>query len=339
MKSLNNSTLNTFAVIIPAYNAEKTLERCIKSVLNQTIKANEIIIINDGSEDKTSEIIENFTSQNLPITHAHQKNLGVSTSRNRGIQLAEANQIMFLDADDYWVSTKIETHMQHLNKHKNCVASFTNYLVEDSSQHKLIDNNKSNHKYQITKQNLALAKAVIHGSASSIVCSRSIFEQIGGFDEHLNFGEDLDMWIRLAQDNEICEIKELGTIISKNEKSSQMKLLNDKSSWLLSDTYLYIWRKNKIEFETRSDRKSARLLLRIEMRRHRFSIRKIIFDFPINLREIDNGFYLQIYRNYPNYLLYLFTDIRFEFLVVFTRLCDRIACLLNSLHFFGKNRK
>jgi glycosyltransferase involved in cell wall biosynthesis len=310
-------------VIIPAYNAEKTLERCVKSVLNQTIKPNEIIIINDGSEDKTSEVIESLANTNNLIKHLFQSNAGVSKSRNRGIMVAESTQVMFLDADDYWIPTKIEAHMRHLNEHETCSASFTNYFIEESLKSESLFRNNSKNLYPITKQNIALARVVVHGSASSMVCRRNIFAKIEGFDANLKFGEDLDMWVRLAQNFEICEINKYETVIVRDKNSSQGRMLTKNKSWLITDMYLYIWSKNKIPFDSKTDKKNARLLLRIDLRKHVFSMKKILCSFPLQLQKNDNKLFRNLYSNYPFYLFFLYTDIRYDLIVFLRKLFNR----------------
>ena len=319
MKYQKDTKQNSFAVIIPAYNAEKTLGRCVKSVLNQTKKPNEVIIINDGSEDKTSEVIENLASTNKLIKYLFQSNEGVSKSRNNGIMLAESTHVMFLDADDYWMPTKIETHIRHLHKHETCCASFTNYFIEDLSRSELLFQNHRKNLQPITKQNLALAQAVVHGSASSMVCRRNLLLQVEGFDANLKFGEDLDLWVRLAQHFEICEINKHETVIVKDKNSSQERMLTNKKSWLITDMYLYIWSKNNIQFDSKTDKRNARLLLRIDIRKHYASFRKILYGFPMQLQKTYRGIFRKLYRNYPCYVIFLYADIRYDLFLFLKR--------------------
>ena len=95
-------------VIIPAYNAEKTLERCLNSVVNQTYQDLEILVINDGSTDRTEEIIENFSDRYYSIVSFNRYNGGVSAARNLGIQKASGEWLLFVDADDYLEPDMIE---------------------------------------------------------------------------------------------------------------------------------------------------------------------------------------------------------------------------------------
>lgn len=89
------------SVIIPAYNCEKTIEKCIKSILLQTFQNLEILIINDGSKDNTRKIVENLQQKDNRIKLINQKNSGVSASRNKGLINATGDYLTFVDADDF----------------------------------------------------------------------------------------------------------------------------------------------------------------------------------------------------------------------------------------------
>ena len=88
------------SIIVPVYNSEKYLEKCISSILNQTYKNIEIIIVDDGSKDKSVEICDNFSKNNKNIKVFHKKNEGVSIARNYGISKAKGDYILFIDSDD-----------------------------------------------------------------------------------------------------------------------------------------------------------------------------------------------------------------------------------------------
>jgi len=104
------------SVIMPVYNAEKFLKDSIESVLNQTWKDFEFIIINDGSTDKSLTIIESYAAKDRRIKIIDQKNYGVSVSRNNGIFSSKGKYIAFIDADDTWINNKLEIQMEELLK-------------------------------------------------------------------------------------------------------------------------------------------------------------------------------------------------------------------------------
>lgn len=92
-----------FSIIIPVYNAEKTLERCIQSVLEQDFNDFEIILIDDGSTDNSGIICEKYAMRYSNIFVKHKKNMGLSAARNDGIKYAAGKYVIFLDSDDYWL--------------------------------------------------------------------------------------------------------------------------------------------------------------------------------------------------------------------------------------------
>ena len=93
--------MEKISVIIPVYNGEKYIERCVLSVVNQTYKNIEIMVIDDGSSDRTAEIIDDMRYEDKRIKVVKKKNEGVSSARNCGIEKSTGDYIMFVDADDY----------------------------------------------------------------------------------------------------------------------------------------------------------------------------------------------------------------------------------------------
>ena len=89
------------SIIIPIYNGEKFIEKCIKSIKNQTFKDFEIILVNDGSSDNSGQICDELAKNDNRIKVIHQENLGVSEARNRGIIASKGEYICFIDCDDY----------------------------------------------------------------------------------------------------------------------------------------------------------------------------------------------------------------------------------------------
>ena len=94
-------SVNKISVIVPIYNVEKYIDRCIKSIVNQTYKNLEIILINDGSLDKSGQICDTWESKDNRIKVIHQMNSGVSVARNTGLENATGEYVTFVDSDDY----------------------------------------------------------------------------------------------------------------------------------------------------------------------------------------------------------------------------------------------
>jgi glycosyltransferase involved in cell wall biosynthesis len=121
------------SVVIPLFNKGQVIARTIDSVLNQTLPASEIVIINDGSIDNSAEIVAALARNNLRIKLHSQNNLGASFARNRGVELAKFEHIAFLDADDEWKPDFL-IHIQRLyNNFPDCGAYATAYEVVEEN--------------------------------------------------------------------------------------------------------------------------------------------------------------------------------------------------------------
>lgn len=117
------------SIIMPAYNASQYIEKAIQSVIGQTLKEWELIVVNDASTDNTAEIVRRLAVQDVRIAlHENESNLGVSETRNRGIELAIGEYIAFLDSDDVWVHDKLQCQLVALQRTPADLC-FTSYAV------------------------------------------------------------------------------------------------------------------------------------------------------------------------------------------------------------------
>lgn len=116
------------SIIVPIYNVEKYLERCIDSLLRQTYKNIEIILVDDGSTDHSPKMIDEYQSQNKKIKVIHQKNGGLSNARNNGLEIAKGEYIAFIDSDDYISDDYIE-YLYKLIEENNSQMSICNYKL------------------------------------------------------------------------------------------------------------------------------------------------------------------------------------------------------------------
>lgn len=140
------------SVIMPAYNGEKHIKEAIESVLNQSFGDFEFIIINDGSEDKTEEIIEEFKQKDPRIIHKkNEKNMRVSYSLNKAIDLANGKYIARMDADDICEAERFEKQFEYMEQNPNCGAVGTNYisLNEDTKEEIKIVKPENDHEIKL----------------------------------------------------------------------------------------------------------------------------------------------------------------------------------------------
>ncbi|OKH33365.1 glycosyl transferase family A [[Phormidium ambiguum] IAM M-71] len=181
------------SVIIPVFNSEKTIRGTLESVLKQSFTDLELIVINDGSQDTTLEIINQIKDSRLKVFS--YPNAGVSASRNRGIFQAIGEYISFLDSDDLWTSDKLESQLKALqtNPQAGVAYSWTNYI--DESGKFLYSGNKVALNGNVYEQ-LLLQNFIESGS--NVLIRKEALNQVGGFDESLFGPEDWDLLIRLA---------------------------------------------------------------------------------------------------------------------------------------------
>jgi glycosyltransferase involved in cell wall biosynthesis len=179
------------SIIIPSYNRASVLPRAIDSVFAQSRPADEIIVVDDGSTDKTQELIESEYSQvNLII----QNNKGVSAARNAGIKASKSEWLCLLDSDDSWQANKLEQQIQTLTEnpeHLICHTNETWYrngkILSQGKKHK----KRGGHIFQHCLPLCAI-------SPSSIMIHKKVFDDVGLFDEALPACEDYDMWLRIC---------------------------------------------------------------------------------------------------------------------------------------------
>ena len=130
---VNKTNMPEFSVIIPVYNVERYLERCILSVLNQTFADFELILIDDGSPDRSGIICDKFASEDKRIIVIHQKNCGVSAARNAGLDIARGKYVVFIDSDD----TVDANYLECMRRYDAdiVIAGIKNYSIDGSLHH------------------------------------------------------------------------------------------------------------------------------------------------------------------------------------------------------------
>jgi len=185
--------MTTVSIIAPAYNAESTILKTIDSVQQQTFSDFELIVINDGSNDRTLELLD--TIQDPRIKIFSYQNAGVSVARNRGIAHAKGNFIAFLDTDDLWTSDKLELQLKVLQQHPEAgvAYSWTHYMDEKG---KTFHANKP-----ITFEGNVYANLIVEnflGNGSNPLIRRQAIESVGEFDPTVTPSEDWDFYLRLA---------------------------------------------------------------------------------------------------------------------------------------------
>lgn len=196
------------SVIIGSYNAEKYIEETIRSVLNQTYKDYELIVIDDGSSDNTVKIIEQLLSP--PHKLVAQKNAGEAAARNHGLKIANGEYIAFLDHDDLFHPKKLEKTVDFLDNNSEYGMVYGNYsyIIEPGSNS--IWSNWGFIRGAYKSGDIFIDQFIqnkIHIITTLI--RRECFNKVGFFDKTMNYASDSDMWIRISADYKIGYIDEV----------------------------------------------------------------------------------------------------------------------------------
>lgn len=186
-----------FSVIIPAYNAENFIQQALDSVKNQTFLDYEIVVVDDGSKDSTSQQVKIWAEKNLQVKLRllRQKNKGIGGARNSGVREARGQFIAFLDADDIWMNRKLEMVAQCLGRSPDIdLICHDEWLYENGR-----NQNRFTYGPFSAYEDLLFKKNCI--STSATVVRREKILEVGWFSEDLRFNsvEDYDLWLRLAR--------------------------------------------------------------------------------------------------------------------------------------------
>lgn len=179
------------SVIIPTYNRADLVCQAIESVLKQKEKADEIIVIDDGSTENTPIRLQEFGEK---IRIISQANRGISSARNTGIKNAQFEWISFLDSDDLWTPLKLQKQKEFLRRHPDYQICYTD--EEWRKNDKWVNPKKSHQKQGGWIYEHCLPRCII--SPSSVMIHRQVFNKFGLFDENLPACEDYDLWLRLS---------------------------------------------------------------------------------------------------------------------------------------------
>ena len=210
MSPLNFSYIPEISIIVPTYNRAKYLSDCINSVLNQTFKDWELLIIDDGSQDATFEIISPFLEKHENIRYFKHKNRKMGLSRNAGIQASFGKYITFLDSDDQYKPNHLESRLEYMktNPEVDCIAGG----FETDGDIFVAD------YYQPGK--LINAEECVMGA--SFFFKRHVLFELKGF-QNISYGEDTDLWERAQKKFKTVKITQPRTYIYTRAEDSVSK--------------------------------------------------------------------------------------------------------------------
>jgi len=198
--------MNVFSIVIPVHNKEKYLKKTLDSVLNQRYTHFELILVNDGSNDISGEICDEYAELDERIRVIHQKNGGVSNARNNGIKAATNELIAFIDADDTWSS-------EFLKEMNGLINHFPNVDIYSSKYARIYNNKIIKDNTFSTKSDKYIlfdlidefaGKVKFPINASSVIIRKSAIVNAGYFDERIAMFEDYDLFVRIALNSKIA---------------------------------------------------------------------------------------------------------------------------------------
>lgn len=201
------SRRTSVSVVVPTYNRAKSTIAAVESVLAQTYRPVEVIVVDDGSTDGSGQLLREFTERSstreVPIVYTRQNNAGPSVARNFGAEMAGGEYIAFLDSDDCWLPEKLERQVRALDELEGCGACVTDAFCIDQSGSVASTFQLFHRKYPeqsgIDHDAVrSLAHAFCGFWISTLLVGADALRRIGGFDPELSFAEDRDLLFRLS---------------------------------------------------------------------------------------------------------------------------------------------
>lgn len=191
------------SVLMSVYNGEAYLSEAIESILNQSMADFEFIIINDGSTDKSTEILKKYASKDRRIILVEQSNIGLTKSLNKALHLAKGKYIARQDSDDVSLPDRLKMQIDYLEKNSNYVMIGSKGILIDELGKKLKDIEVLT-DYHTINEYLLTNNQFIHGS---IAARRDTIVEIGGYRNKFKYAQDYDLWLRMSEEYFITNIQ------------------------------------------------------------------------------------------------------------------------------------
>lgn len=196
-----------FSVIIPLYNKAPYVAKAIQSVLAQSFTDYELVIVDDGSQDRSGEIAERLLEGHNNCCLIRQENMGVSVARNNGVAVSSGDYLCFLDADDWWEPTFLEEMSMLIVEFPDAGIYGTNYTIVNESKHKTrvakIGVEEGFKKGYINYCKTYAITMYMPLWTGAVCIPRPIFEMMDGFAKGIKLGEDFLLWIHIALNHKV----------------------------------------------------------------------------------------------------------------------------------------
>lgn len=224
-------------VVMSVYNAERYLAEAVDSILCQSFRDFRLICVDDGSTDRSADILARFAAEDSRVEVIHQTNRGVVGAANAGVAACTAPLIARMDADDIAMPDRFAKQLQFLDAHPDVVAVGTGILEIDSTAGPLSVVHYPTTHDEIDKGNLVLRTAIANPTS---MIRREALLSVGGYREEFAWVEDLDLWLRLAEIGNLANVPEILLCYRQHAASGTWKggeTRNDRLARLLKETY------------------------------------------------------------------------------------------------------
>ncbi len=229
-------------VIIPSYNCEAYIAETIGSVLNQTLKDIELIVVDDGSTDRTREIVKGYGD---PVRLITQQNARVCAARNRGISEAKGEFICLMDHDDYWYPEKLSRQIEEFARHPEAGIVYSEFIRWHRDESGSFPAPESFDRASIPDDtNPEFSGWIYHQFlldcwmlTSSAMFRNEVFEKCGTFDESLPYSEDWELWIRISREFQFIDLRRPTTLYRQHPRQGNLVVRDvDYRTVLLEET-------------------------------------------------------------------------------------------------------
>ncbi len=201
-------------VLLSVFNGEEWLKDCILSILNQSFKDFEFLIIDDGSNDRSLEIIKNFSNLDNRIRFLSQKNIGLTATLNKGLNIAKGDWIARIDCDDIACPDRISLQINYAIKNNLGLVGCQSNIIDSNG--KLINKVSTPKKHSQICRNLKKQKKIF--SHSSVMYKRQLVLGLGGYRKIMKKSQDYDLWLRISEQSKIGSINYIGVLIRDHDK-------------------------------------------------------------------------------------------------------------------------
>lgn len=196
MSNVNGTSRPVASVVIPVFNTAQYLERAVDSVLNQTFNDFEVLLLDDGSSDGSSEILDRYQATDSRCRVYHWPNRGIIVTRNEGNTLAKADILILMDSDDICMPDRFDKQIRYLQTNPDCVAVGSKILLIDAEDMPITEmGNKFSHE-EIDSTNMSGDSIFFQ---PTVALRKAAVEQVGGYREEFPCAEDFDLFLRLAE--------------------------------------------------------------------------------------------------------------------------------------------